>query len=445
MAFRILRLVGINNSLKKYCFIEKGVTFCSYAPKHEFLKPHTPLVDNVRNESFFNKRSADQLWKSVTSVSNAGRRRGRAKGLARKRDLNKGQQLGMGKVRFLFPGLNVPVVRGREIINLQKLSENPDQGTEQSQVQTMVKQRPKIPPFLRGWTSRKPTGQRFGPPEIKEEPDAFQGFDSWLLEFKMVSTMTGNLGRKSRLSALVITGNGNGIAGYALAKAKEGKHAIFLARNKAGRKLLFFPRYKEHTVMHDFYTQCGKTKIFVQKKQEGYGLVCHRAIKCICEAIGIKDLHAKIEGSINYQNIVIAFITGLQKQKSFQEMADEKQLHLVEFREENDNYPVVVASPARVRTSEEIKPNEILDFEQYLMDGKVVLKKRKYTPFYTRLVSYTYHLKKLERIRNKREVKIRLLAEYGVARSFLADKYPEAQELLWSKKRVQQEAEAKGE
>lgn len=126
-------------------------------------------------------------------------------------------------------------------------------------------------------------------------------------------------------------------------------------------------------------------------------------------------------------------------------MADEKQLHLVEFREENDNFPVVVASPARVRTEDEIKPNEILDFNQYLMDGKVVLRKKKPPPFYTKLDSWIIHQRRMERIRNNDDVRIRLLAEYGALRSFLADKYPEAKALLWSKKRVQAEKEAQKE
>ena len=46
------------------------------------------------------------------------------------------------------------------------------------------------------------------------------------------------------------------------------------------------------------------------------------------------------------------------------ELADEKRLHLVEFREENDFFPLVVATPEHVRTKEELEPNEILDFEQ---------------------------------------------------------------------------------
>ena len=73
----------------------------------------------------------------------------------------------------------------------------------------------------------------------------------------------------------------------------------------------FFP------VFHDFYTQFGRTKIFVSQKFPGYGLVCHRAIKAVCEIIGIKDIHAKIEGTTNVQHIVKAFLIGLLRQVSF--------------------------------------------------------------------------------------------------------------------------------
>lgn len=67
-------------------------------------------------------------------------------------------------------------------------------------------------------------------------------------------------------------------------------------------------------VFHDFFTAFGKTKIYVQKKNEGYGLKCHRAIKEICQAVGIKDLRAKLEGSNNLQHIVKAFFIGLLQQ-----------------------------------------------------------------------------------------------------------------------------------
>lgn len=99
----------------------------------------------------------------------------------------------------------------------------------------------------------------------------------------------------------------------------------------------------------------------------------------------------------------------------------------------------MIASPVNVRKPEEIKSNEILDFTQYLMDGRIVLKKKKYPPFFTKLPSYQIHLKKLERLRHFDETRINLLAEYGQLHSFLTDKYPEAQ--LLSKRKSQKDDE----
>ncbi|XP_046812758.1 28S ribosomal protein S5, mitochondrial [Vespa crabro] len=446
MASRVLRLFGTINSLKNYYVVENGSKIFSSIYKHNFLKSHIPLIDNTRSTAFFNKRPAEQLWKGVTSVSNAGKRRGRARGLARKKDLNKGQIIGQGRIPIQFPGLNIPIIRGKEILTQKKLPEDPERQEKLVKLRDSISVRKsiKLSPLERGWTSHKPGGMKIGPPEPVGE-DTFDGFESWVLESKVVSTMTHNLGRKNRISTMVITGNGNGLAGYAIAKSKEIKQSLNIAKRKAGTKVMYFNRYNDHTVMHDFFTQCGRTKIYVHKMYEGYGLICHRVIKCCCQAIGIKDIYAKVEGAINYQNIVKAFLMGLLQQKTFQQMADEKQLHLVEFRKENDDFPVVVASPARCRTEDEIKPDEILDFSQYLMDGNIILKKKKLPPFYTKLDSWIIRQRRMERIRNKKDVKLRLLAEYGVVRSFLADKYPEAREILWSKKRVQEEKEAKGE
>lgn len=43
--------------------------------------------------------------------------------------------------------------------------------------------------------------------------DKFEGFDTRVLEFKLVTNMTGTLGRKMRFSAFVVVGNKNGLAG----------------------------------------------------------------------------------------------------------------------------------------------------------------------------------------------------------------------------------------
>jgi small subunit ribosomal protein S5 len=123
-------------------------------------------------------------------------------------------------------------------------------------------------------------------------------------------------------------------------------------------------------------------------------------------------------------------------QKSFQQLADEKQLHLVELRAEHSDYPEVVASPSKVRKADEVPSDEILDFNRYLMDGKIRLRKKKSVPFYTRFPSYQLHLKKMERMRHYDDTKIRILAEHGKLQSFLTEKYPEASCINLNKKEM---------
>lgn len=283
----------------------------------------------------------------------------------------------------------------------------------------------RISPLERGWSGNKMPGRSIGAPDTIGE-DKFEGFDSKVLELKTVFNMKGNMGRKRRLSVIVVTGNGKGLAGFALGKAVDSKAALRKAKNRAGQKLMYVELCDGHTVFHDFFCQFGKTKIFVEKKPEGYGLVCHKAIKTICEVIGIKNLYAKIEGAPCLQHIMKAFFLGLLKQKHHNQIAESKGLHLVEFRKEFGEFPKVVASPNKCRLDEDIKHDETMDYTQFVNDGKLVLKKKKFDPFFTKHRSWEIYLKKLEKRRNHFNVRKDMLVNYGEIKSFLTDKYPEA-------------------
>lgn len=121
---------------------------------------------------------AEHLWKGVTSVSNAGRKRGRGKGAGKKmsKDLNKGQVIGVGKANIVWPGLSAPIIRGRELIQQQKLPEDPEREAK------LIKLRDemgtfrymKLSPIERGWTGAKMPGRSIGPPDpIGEGTDIY--------------------------------------------------------------------------------------------------------------------------------------------------------------------------------------------------------------------------------------------------------------------------------
>lgn len=282
----------------------------------------------------------------------------------------------------------------------------------------------KLSPLERGWSGKKLGGRSIGPPDPIGD-DTFDGFDTRVLESKLVMCMKGTLGRTRRQSTFCVTGNGNGLAGFATAKAVEAKACLRKAKNRAAQKLMNIQICNGHTVMHDFFCQFGLTKIYVTRKPRGYGLVCHRAIKTICEVVGIKDLHAKIEGATGVQHITKAFFLGLLQQRTHAEIAEEKGLHLVEINSVNGYFPKVLASPTKCRTAEEIPNNESMDLTEHVMNGKIVLRKKKRPPFYTKHRSWDLYCRRMEQVRNHDKVKLDLCVHYGEVRSFYTDKYPE--------------------
>ncbi|XP_017883518.1 28S ribosomal protein S5, mitochondrial [Ceratina calcarata] len=405
------------------------------------LTSRVPLDQHIKlaHTNFFNRRSATNLWKSVTSVSNAGKRRGRGKAVPRMKDLNRGKKLGCGKVPILFPGLNAPVSQGEFVLKQRRLMPKELPQIEVDRPRQITKRRKmKIHPLLRGWSGGMQGGRKIGPPD-PIDGEAFEGFETWILYTKHVSVMSSNMGRKKCTRCMVITGNGKGLAGFSWNTSRELRSGLITAKNRAGQRLIHIERYNDHTVLHDFFTQFGRTKIFVKQKQKGYGLVCHRVLRACCEALGIKDMYAKVEGSMNTNHIVKAFFIGLLQQKTHEQMANEKQLHLVEIRKENNYFPTVLASPPKARRSEEIPPGEDLDFKLYIMNGRVPLAKKPRVPFYTKLPSWLIHLRKQERQRGQKDVVIRSLAEYGSISSFLTEKYPEATAYKNKKKKKQDE------
>ncbi|MCL4122941.1 UNVERIFIED_CONTAM: hypothetical protein GTU68_036973, partial [Idotea baltica] len=175
----------------------------SQAEQQLNLTPQQSILILSRSTGFFNKLTAEQLWKGVTSVSNAGKKRGRGKGNRKifTKNLNKGQYIGTGEENIVWPGLNAPVIRGKEIVKQQRLPK------DENRMQKLLEMRDKmglfrplrLNPLERGWSGTKMPGRSIGPPDAIGE-DNFNGFDTKVLELKTVTKMDGNLGRKRRIS-----------------------------------------------------------------------------------------------------------------------------------------------------------------------------------------------------------------------------------------------------
>ncbi|KRX65199.1 Protein sel-1 -like protein 1 [Trichinella sp. T9] len=358
----------------------------------------------TRLKSFFTKTSAERLWKSVTSVSNVGRRKGRARSVRKAKDLNRGQTIGSGKINTLWPGLNSALTIGRQMLEPKYLPPDPEREQKLLKLREVTRvSRLKLHPLERGWSGTSLKGRKLGPPPCIAEQENSDQFKTVVLETKAVRHMTARLGQVKRISLLAVVGNGNGLA----------------ASNMAAKRLRYIERFDNHTIYQDFWAECRSTQIFAQRMPEGYGLRCHRALKSICELVGIKNLYAKVEGNTRcYQSLTKAFFTGLLNQETYQQLADRKRLLVVEFAKEKDYFPKVIARPSgdeSVRRDSEIDKDEVLDVDDLYGEGRYPYKRPKRKPFWINQAGYLHKLWKEHPKRNMDEVKIRLLAEGIIA------------------------------
>ncbi|XP_034538131.1 28S ribosomal protein S5, mitochondrial [Notolabrus celidotus] len=311
---------------------------------------HPTLWQQTRHGSFFNKLTADELWRGVLAEMGAGARKGRGKRTKRKlkRDLNRGQIIGEGRAGYLWPGLNAPVLKDGTLQSMSRRGE-----TEQQEVQAEIvrqrdeweKKRKMRIKRERGWTGSSWGGVSLGHPDPGPNGETYEDFDSRVIEVKSVFNMTAKEGRKRSVSCLVAVGNGNGAAGFALGKAADRMTALRKAKNRAIHYLYYIERYNNRTIYHDIDSKFKRTTLRMQKQDEGYGLHCHRAVITLCKLIGIQDMYCKVEGSVNLLNVTRALFNGLSNQQTHQILADKKKLNVVEFQSQRGMLPIVVASP----------------------------------------------------------------------------------------------------
>ncbi|XP_002731451.1 small ribosomal subunit protein uS5m-like [Saccoglossus kowalevskii] len=308
----------------------------------------TPMFVQCRHSSFFNTLTGDQLWKSVMADSGKASKKGRGKRGKKgaRKNLNRGQYLGDGKISMEWPGLNAPVVKDNAPATIRRKAADPNKEAELLRLRESWDKKKKRSSGLheRGWTSVSWGGRSVGPPDPVPGCD-FEDFDSRVIQVKRVFNMTATVGRKRSTFAVAVVGNANGAFGYAVGKSEDIMSALRKAKNSAAHCLYYCERYENHTLYHDVETRFKATRIRMKKQNKGYGLRCHRIIKEICKLAGITDLYARVYGSKNPLNICHAVFQGLASQETHQQIADRHRLHLVEFREECDNFPCVVASP----------------------------------------------------------------------------------------------------
>lgn len=122
-------------------------------------------------------------------------------------------------------------------------------------------------------------------------------------------------GRQFSFTALTVVGDGDGKVGFGYGKAKEVPQAIQKAMDKARKNMKVMP-LKGDTLQHPITGIHGAANVYMQPASEGTGIIAGGAMRAVFEAVGVKNVLAKINGSRNPVNVVRATINGLSSMSS---------------------------------------------------------------------------------------------------------------------------------
>jgi small subunit ribosomal protein S5 len=117
-------------------------------------------------------------------------------------------------------------------------------------------------------------------------------------------------GRTFSFSATVVVGNGNGVVGEGLGKAKEVQEAIQKAIDDAKKNLVSVPIYKG-TIPHIQHGKFGAARVMLQPASHGTGVIAGGSMRAVLESAGVKDVLAKSLGGANPANVIKATIDAL--------------------------------------------------------------------------------------------------------------------------------------
>ena len=119
-------------------------------------------------------------------------------------------------------------------------------------------------------------------------------------------------GRNFSFAAVVVVGDGNGIVGYGLGKAKEVTNAITKGVEDAKKNLISVPILR-NTLPHETIGKFSGGEVLLKPAAPGTGIIAGGGARLVLESAGVHNMLSKSKGSSNPHNVVKATFQALSQ------------------------------------------------------------------------------------------------------------------------------------
>lgn len=139
-------------------------------------------------------------------------------------------------------------------------------------------------------------------------------------------------GRRFSFSAIVVVGDESGRVGWGSGKAREVPDAVRKATDSAKKSMVRVSMREGRTIHHEVKGRFGASRVILKPATPGTGIIAGGPMRAIFEAMGMKDVVAKSQGSNNPYNMIQATFDAFANLETPRSVAAKRGLKMGDLR-----------------------------------------------------------------------------------------------------------------